>query len=464
MRPFCIGGVMPDTAAVILAAGQGKRMHSATPKVLHRIAGRPMIDYVVTAVRESGVTRVVVVVGHGADAVEAAVGGHAKCVRQMELRGTADAVLQARPLLQGDARIHDVLIAHGDCPLLTPSLFGELVQRRRETGAMIALVATPADDPRGYGRVIRDADGRVSAIVEEASASEKEREIREINAGVYSVDASWLWEHLPSVKPSPSGEYYLTDLVALAVSEGSRVYAIEAPMTVTAGVNDRAQLAMAEEVIRERIRRDLMVSGVTLMDPRTIYIDAGVKIGTDSIVYPGTFIEGSTVIGTRCRIGPHARIVDSRIGSDVTIQMSVVESAEVGDRVQIGPFAHLRPGATIEADVELGNYAEVKNSRIGAGTRMHHFSYIGDADVGEGVNIGAGTITTNFDSESGVKNRTVVEDGVSLGSDTMLVAPVTVGKDAMTGAGAVVTHDVEPGTVVVGVPARPLRRRRMPPA
>jgi bifunctional UDP-N-acetylglucosamine pyrophosphorylase/glucosamine-1-phosphate N-acetyltransferase len=439
-------------------------MRSATPKVLHPVAGRPMIDYVVAAAREAGVARVIVVVGYGAEAVEAVLDGGVECVHQTELRGTADAVLRARSPLQGDARIGDVLIAHGDCPLLTGALFRELIQRRRQTGATIALVATPADDPRGYGRVIRDTAGRVSAIVEEASASTEERDIREINAGVYAVDASWLWEHLPLVRPSPSGEYYLTDLIALAVSEGRPVYAIQAPMTVTAGVNDRSQLAMAEGVIRERIRRDLMASGVTLIDPRSIYIDAGVTIGADSVVYPGTFIEGRSVIGSRCRIGPHARIVDSRIGSDVTVQMSVVEGAEVGDGVQIGPFSHLRSGARIEANVELGNYAEVKNARIGAGTKMHHFSYIGDADVGEGVNIGAGTITTNYDSESGAKNRTVIEDGVSLGSDTMLVAPVTVGKDALTGAGAVVTRDVEPGTVVVGVPARPLRRRRTPPA
>ena len=455
---------MTQTAAVILAAGQGKRMRSATPKVLHRVVGRPMIDYVVTAVRAAGVGRVVVVVGHGAEQVEAALDGATETVRQHEIRGTADAVLRASALLQADERVADVVIAYGDCPLLSGTLFEELIRRRRETGAAIALVASPTDDPRGYGRVIRDADGRVKAIVEEASATEEERAVREINAGVYCVAANWLWDRLPAIRPSPSGEYYLTDLVGMAVRDGHLVYSIEAPIDMTLGVNDRTQLAAAEALVRRRICRDLMLSGITVKDPDQTYVDAGVTIGTDSVIYPGTIIEGATVIGKNCRIGPYTRIADSRIGDDVTVEMSVVESAEIADGVQVGPFSHLRSGARIEARVELGNFAEVKNSRIGAGSKMHHFSYIGDADVGLNVNVGAGTITTNYDSESGIKNRTIVEDGVSLGSDTMLVAPVTIGKDAMTGAGAVVTHDVEPGTLVVGVPARPLRRRRLPSA
>lgn len=454
---------MSQTAAVILAAGQGKRMRSAMPKVLHRIAGRPMIEYVVAAARSAGVSRVVVVVGHGAADVEAALGAGVETVRQPELLGTADAARRAGGLLRSDAACADVLIAHGDCPLLTSDLFEALIRHRRETGARIALVASPADDPHGYGRVIRDLDGRVEAIVEEAAASERERAVRTINAGVYCIEAGWLWERLPSIQPSSSGEYYLPDLVGLAVEAGHLVTAIEAPVAVTAGVNDRVQLAAAAAIIRERVCRELMTSGVTVVDPATTYVDVGVSIGQDSIVYPGSIVEGATAIGARCQIGPHSRIVDSRIGDDVSVEMSVVEGAQIADGARVGPFSHLRPGARLDAGVELGNFAEVKNSRIGARTKMHHMSYLGDAEVGEDVNVGAGTITTNFDSESGIKSRTVVEDGASLGSDTMLVAPVTVGKGAMTGAGAVVTHDVEPGTLVVGVPARPLRRRRPPP-
>lgn len=455
---------MPNAAAVILAAGQGTRMRSATPKVLHRIAGRPMIDYVVNAARSAGVDRVVVVVGHGAEQVEAALGPGVETVRQTELRGTADAVARTRSLLQPDASRTDVVIAYGDCPLLGGPLLAELIRRRREAGAVIALVASPTDHPRGYGRVIRDSTGKVKAIVEEASATDAERAVKEINAGVYCVEAAWLWERLPAIQPSPSGEYYLPDLVDLAVRDGRTVEAIEASLSQTAGVNDRVQLAAAATIIRDQIRRELMISGVTLIDPSATYVDAGVTIGPDTVIYPGSIIEGNTTIGEGCQIGPQTRIVDSRIAANVTIQMSVLEGAEVAEGARVGPFSHLRSGARIERGVELGNFAEVKNSRIGANTKMHHVSYIGDADLGEGVNVGAGTITTNYDSESGTKSRTIVEDGVSLGSDTMLVAPVTIGRDAMTGAGAVVTHDVEPGSVVVGVPARPMRQRRPPPA
>lgn len=451
---------MVQTAGVILAAGQGTRMRSATPKVLHRLVGRPMVQWVVSAFEGAGIQRIVVVVGHGAEQVEAALGPDVETVRQPEPRGTADAVRHAaRVLATGDGG-EDVVIAYGDCPLLTSSLFRKLIERRRETGAVIALVASPADDPRGYGRVIRDCTGQVTAIVEEASATEAERAVRETNAGVYCVRADWLWEHLPAIRPSDTGELYLTDLVALAVAEGLPVQAIDAPLSVTAGVNDRLQLAAAEAILRDRVRQDLMRSGVTLLDPASTYVDATVVIGPDSVILPGTLIEGTTTIGARCTIGPHSRIVDSRLGDDVTVTMSVIEQAEVADQVRIGPFSHLRPGARIGPRVVLGNYAEVKNARVGADSRMQHFSYLGDAEVGEGVNVGAGTITANFDSETGTKNRTRIGDGASLGCDTILIAPVTIGPEAMTAAGAVVTHDVEASTVVAGVPARPMRRRR----
>src|SRR6185437_11735379 len=381
-----------------------------------------------------------VVVGQCTEKVEAALGERVETVRQTALRGTADAARRAAELLQGDARIVDVLIAHGDCPLLTGTLFRELIRCRRETGALIALVASPTDDPRGYGRVIRGADGRVKAIVEDVDATEEERAVRDINAGVYCVEARWLWEQLPAIQPSASGEYYLPDLVGLAVQAGQQVRAIESPMDVTAGVNDRAQLAMVTTIVQDRLRHDLMISGVTLIDPATTYLDRGVSVGQDTIIYPGTILEGATTVGAGCRIGPHSRIVDSTIGDGAVVDMSVVEGARVEDGARIGPFSHLRPGAWIESEVELGNFAEVKNSRIGARTKAHHVSYIGDARIGEDVNVGSGTITTNYDSESGTKSQTVVEDGASLGCDTMLVAPVTVGKKAMTGAGSVVTR------------------------
>lgn len=454
---------MPDVAAVILAAGQGTRMRSAIPKVLHRIAGRPMIDYVVKAARSAGIGRVLVVLGRDAEKVQAVLGEGVEVVSQPTPLGTAHALLQARPVLQADRACDEVLVAHGDCPLLTGDLFDELIRQRRQTGARIALVASPTDSPRGYGRIIRDAAGNVRGIVEEANLTDEQRAVQEINAGVYCFDAGWLWENLPAIGPAPNGEYYLTDIVALAVRRGDLVRAIEAPLSVTAGVNDRCQLAEAERLVRSRIRRDLMGSGVTLLDPTAVYVDADATVGPDTVIYPGTIVEGGSRIGRGCRIGPYTRIVDSSIGDGTVVELSVVERSEVAAGVRIGPFSHLRPGARLEEGVELGNYAEVKNARLGAHTKMHHFSYVGDADVGRGVNIGAGTVTTNYDSEMGRKHRTVVEDGASLGSDTLLVAPLTIGKDALTGAGAVVTRDVEPGTVVVGVPARPLRRRRVPP-
>ena len=454
---------MPQSVAVLLAAGQGKRMRSDLPKVLHRLAGRPMINHVVAAARAAEVSRIVVVVGHGAEQVEAALPEGVETVRQPELLGTADAVGRARDLLAAGA-VEDVVVAHGDCPLLTSELFRELIDRRRRTDATITLVVSTADDPRGYGRVRRDPAGQVEAVVEEASASPAERAIAEINAGVYCFEARWLWPQLALVRPSPSGEYYLTDLIELAIRQGKIVQSIEAPLEVTQGVNDRVQLAAAEQVMRQRVRRELMLSGVTLLDPATTYVDVGVTIGRDTTIYPGSLIEGTTAIGNRCQIGPYSRIVDSRLGDEVTVLMSVVEGSELADRSRMGPFSHLRPGARLGEDVELGNYGEVKNASLGAGTKMHHFSYVGDAEVGVNVNLGAGMITCNFDSESGEKSRTVIEDNASIGSDTMLIAPVRVGAGAYTGAGAVVTRDVQAGDVVIGMPAKPLRQRRDPSA
>jgi bifunctional UDP-N-acetylglucosamine pyrophosphorylase/glucosamine-1-phosphate N-acetyltransferase len=452
---------LSTSTAVILAAGHGKRMRSTLPKGLHRLAGRTMLDYVVGAVRGAGVGRVVVVVGHGAEEVERNLPPGAEAVRQADQLGTADAVLSARALLQDDRSTTDVVVAYGDCPLLTDSLFRDLIEWRRQTGSTIALVVTSAADPKGYGRVIRDADGRVRSIVEEAAATEAERSVREINAGVYSFAADWLWNALPRVQPAPTGEYYLTDLVAMAMRANRLVQSIEAPLDVTSGVNDRVQLARADRMLRDRIRDRLMQSGVTLIDPAAIYIDDQVSIGPDTVIYPGSVIEGATTIGSDCRIGPHSHIVGSQIGDNVVIAQSMVDRAIVADRVSIGPFSHLRSGAHILAGAEIGNYAEVKQSTIGIGTRMHHFSYIGDAEIGDNVNIGAGTITCNYDAETGKKSRTIVEREASLGSDTLLVAPVRIGEAALTGAGSVVTTDVEPRSVVVGVPARRLRERRL---
>jgi bifunctional UDP-N-acetylglucosamine pyrophosphorylase/glucosamine-1-phosphate N-acetyltransferase len=436
-------------------------MRSATPKVLHDLAGRPMIRWVLDAVRAAGCAPIVVVVGHGGDEVARALPPDAISAPQPRQLGTADAVRVGLGALRKGETIDDVVVAYGDGPLLIGDLFTDLIRQRRAHGAAIALSMTVFEDPTGYGRIVRDVGGAIEAVVEEKDLPPEQRAIRETNAGQYCFDRAWLVAALGRVRPSASGEYYLTDLVELAHRDGRAVVSVEAPVEVTSGVNDRAQLAWAIRILRERINTRLMLGGVTLVDPSTTYIDAEVEIGKDTIVHPGTTIRGLTVIGERCEIGPQSYVVASRVGTGTRVLMSVVEEARLDENVQVGPFSHLRPGADIARDVVLGNYAEVKNSHIGAGTQMHHFSYLGDADVGADVNVAAGTITCNYNAETRVKSRTIVEDGVALGSDTMLVAPVTVGRDALTGAGSVVTRDVPPGTVVVGVPARPVRERAM---
>jgi bifunctional UDP-N-acetylglucosamine pyrophosphorylase/glucosamine-1-phosphate N-acetyltransferase len=450
-------------AAIVLAAGQGTRMRSRIPKVLHPLAGRPMVEHVLDALAEAGIARTVVVTGHGADAVEAAIGDRAATVRQEPQRGTADAVriaLEAFPL---DA--DELVVTMGDVPLQPSALVTDLLAALREDRAAMTLVAARLDDPTGYGRILRDAGGAASAIVEEADADEATRAIAEVNVGTYAFDAGWLRTAIGRVEASVSGELYLTDLVALAVADGRSVRIVVAPDADDAlGINDRVALATAEERMRRRINERHMRNGVTIVEPASTRIDAAVEIGQDARIEPGTTLEGATIIAQDALIGPNAHVRDSRIGPRSRVWASVVEESTVAEDVEIGPFAHLRPGAEIGPRCRIGNFAEVKQARIGAGTQQHHFSYLGDAEIGENVNVGAGSVTANFDGTA--KHRTVIEDAASIGVDTMMVAPVTIGEGATTGAGAVVTRDVAPGKTVVGMPARPieLRRRRAEPA
>src|SRR5918992_1942810 len=314
-------------------------------------------------------------------------------------------------------------------------------------------------DPTGYGRVVRAPDGSARAIVEEADADPDTRAIDEINVGTYCIDAAWLRANVGQVPASASGEYYLTDLVAMAIGAGRRVSIVEAPRPeLTMGINDRVALAAAEQLMRQAILERHMRNGVTIVDPTTTRIDASVEIGQDARIEPWTILEGATRVGQDALIGPHAQLRDSRIGPRTRVWSSVVEEATVAEDVEIGPYAHLRPGAEIGARCRIGNFAEIKKSRLGAGTQQHHFSYVGDAEVGEGVNIGAGVVTVNYDGLR--KHATKVGDRAFIGSDSMLVAPVTIGEGALTGAGSVVTKDVPPGKKVVGVPARPIELRR----
>ncbi|HZU86441.1 MAG TPA: bifunctional UDP-N-acetylglucosamine diphosphorylase/glucosamine-1-phosphate N-acetyltransferase GlmU [Anaerolineaceae bacterium] len=443
-------------ASVILAAGMGKRMNSALPKVLHALAGKAMIAYSIQAAMEVSDVPPVVVIGHGGELVQQFVGDSGRCVVQQPQLGTAHALMTAQPVLQGQADL--VVVTTADMPLLTGKTLRRLVEAQKAHPGPFTMLTLVNDHPHGFGRIVRAPDGSVQAIVEEAQATPEQLQIDELNASVYCFRADWLWPALQRIQLSPKGEYYLTDTVAVAVQDGLAVQAISIPDPSEAmGVNNRIHLAEAESILRRRINEELMLAGVTFIDPASTYIQPGVQIGRDTVIYPNTHLRGGTVIGQDCQIGPNTIIEDTRIGDRCTILSSVLEGALVEDEVSMGPFGHLRKGAHLGRGVHMGNFGEVKSSYLGPGTKMGHFSYIGDAQIGEDVNIGAGTITCNFDGEH--KHKTRIGDHVFIGSDTMLVAPLEIGDGARTGAGSVVTHDVDPGDVVVGVPARPFRKK-----
>ena len=440
---------------VILAAGKGTRMKSNLPKVLHPILGRPMLWYSLQVARELSDEPPVVVVGHKADEVIEKLGDGVKYALQEPPLGTGHALHKAMPLISPD--VDTVLVTYGDMPLLRAETLASLLEAHGSHPGPITLMTVVMDDPHGFGRIVRDERGDVIAIVEEAHATPEQKAIRELNTGIYALDAKWTREHLPRLPLSPKGEYYLTDLVEMAVSEGLPVKAVEVddPDEVI-GINTRVHLAQAEAAMRRRINTEWMLKGVTIVDPETTFIDPVASIGRDTVIYPNTYLRGDTSIGEECIIGPNTMILDSQIGNRCEVRFSVVEMAILEDEVDVGPFAHLRKGAHLARGVHMGNFGEVKNSYLGPGTKMGHFSYIGDATIGENVNIGAGTITCNYDGEK--KNPTHIEDGVFIGSDTMLVAPVRVGRGSKTGAGSVVTRDIPPGSLAYGVPARVKKR------
>ncbi len=451
---------MREIEAVVLAAGKGKRMVSALPKVLHPICGRPIISYVLETLSAVGMASPVIVVGHGADRVRATLGEGVRYAVQEEQLGTGHAVAQALPLLEGYAGT--VLIVYGDVPLLRPATVETLVAHHRAQGAAATILTDLRDDPAGYGRVLRDARGNVSRIVEEPDATPEEREVREVNAGMYAIECGALREAVAAIQPgNAQGEYYLTDAIGVLLGAGHTVAAVVAASSQeTTGINSRGELARAEAAVRARLLDALMEAGVTIVDPGATYVHAGVRVGPDTTLHPGTILEGDTSIGEGCTIGPSARLVDAEIGDRVTIVASTVTSSTVGDDSRIGPYSHLRPGVRLGRFVEVGNFAEMKNVTVGDRTKVHHVSYLGDATVGERVNIGAGTVTCNFDGRA--KHHTVIEDRAFIGSDTMLIAPVRVGSDAVTGAGSVVRRDVPARGVAVGMPARVVRRAAEP--
>jgi len=438
--------------AVILAAGEGTRIKSNVPKVLHPLGGRPLVSYAVDTARATTGAAPVLIVGHGAEAVRETVGEGAVFVEQIERLGTGHAVLQARETLQGQA--DQVLVTYADMPLLTADTLRRLVEQQGQNSGPITMLTLVHDNPRGFGRVIRGQSGAVLRVVEEAVATPEELAVRELNAGVYCFDAEWLWSRVDHIPLSlPKREYYLTDMVGMAVAEGLRVEAVVTQdSSETLGINTRVHLAEAESALRHRINEGWMLDGVTILDPSTTYIEPGVTLGQDTTIWPNTHLRGGTAIGENCDIGSNTIIVDCQIGNRCRVVASVLESAVMEDGSDIGPFGHLRKGARLCEGAHMGNFGELKNSTLGPGAKMGHCSYLGDTEVGAGANIGAGTITCNYDGVC--KHKTVIEEGAFIGSDTMLVAPVRVGKGAKTGAGAVVTHDVPEGALAYGVPAR----------
>ncbi|HEX5497888.1 MAG TPA: bifunctional UDP-N-acetylglucosamine diphosphorylase/glucosamine-1-phosphate N-acetyltransferase GlmU [Thermomicrobiales bacterium] len=448
-------------AVVILAAGAGSRMRSALPKPLHPVAGLPMAAHVVDAAAGAAPGRTILVVGPQTRDLAARLGlaDDLITVVQETPRGTGDAVRVALPAV-GDARC--VVVLYADHPLLEAKTVASLVETARTSGARATILTTTLDDAAGYGRIARDAAGNVTRIVERADDDLALRAGRvEINSGMMALDADWARAALASLAPSPAtGEFYLTDLVARAVSEHAAgaawpVATVEGPDDVARGVNDRIELAEADGRLRRRIRDTLMRAGVSFVGPQTSFIDARVGIGPDTTIHPFTIVAAGTTIGAGCEIGPHAVIRGSRIGDGVTLRGATLDGAIVGAGADVGPYSHLRPGSTLGERVHIGNYVEVKNSRLGDDAKSGHFSYLGDADIGPGANIGAGTITANYDGER--KHPTVIGARAFIGSDTILRAPVTIGDDARTGAGSVVTKDVPAGATAVGVPARIVR-------
>lgn len=446
---------MARIAVVILAAGQGTRMKSLLPKVLHPVGGIPMVLWSVNSARALGADQVALVIGNGAEAVRETVGAQALYALQAERLGTGHAALQAKSLLEGKADI--VLVLYGDMPALRRETLQRMLSWHQERKPALTMLSVLSDDSMGFGRLVRDAEGRPRAIVEEAVATPEILELKELNCGIYCFEADWLWENLPKIKMTmPKGEYYLTDVVELAAKNGRDVEVVTIDdISEVQGINTRVHLARAERILRERIAEHWMNEGVTVIDPATTYIHEGVRIGRDTVIQPNTHLQGNTVIGENCVIGPNSIIRDTRIGNQCEIICSVLEEAVVEDHVDMGPFGHLRPGAHLCNGVHMGNFGEVKNATLGPGTHMGHFSYVGDADVGRDVNISAGNITCNYDGVK--KNRTVIGDGAFVGSGTMMVAPVEIGAGAVVGAGSVVTRDVAPGTLAFGVPAREKR-------
>jgi len=435
----------PDLQVCVLAAGRGKRMQSNKPKVLHNVLGRAMIDYVLHTVESLRPGGIAVVTGHASEMVQAHVGQprNLEWVIQDKQLGTGHAVKQCEQII---SNARDVLIVCGDTPLLQSETLAKLVAEHRQRDAIVTVLTAEVDDPSGYGRMMRDADGRVTEIVEEKDASDEQRLMREVSSGIYCVRHDVLFDLLHKLgNRNAQGEYYLPDIVPLALNDGQSVETVRmADASEMMGVNNRAQLSLIEDVMQAKIIRDWQLRGVTIEKPETVRIEATVNIGLDTVIQAGCYLIGSTRIGDECKVGPYAVLVDAWLDDRVEVfAFSHINDANVAMDAKIGPFARLRPGTRLDEEVRVGNFVEIKNSVVSRGSKVNHLSYIGDTDMGADCNIGAGTITCNYDGAN--KHRTTIGDRVFIGSDTKLVAPVEIGSDATVGAGSIITKKVESG-------------------
>jgi bifunctional UDP-N-acetylglucosamine pyrophosphorylase/glucosamine-1-phosphate N-acetyltransferase len=450
-RRLALAARRREVTALVLAAGLGKRMYSKSNKLVHIVAGRPMVRHVVEAAKAAGVARTIVVVGNQADEVRRAVGDGDKRISfafQKDPLGTGHAVLSAERQLAGLQG--DVLILNGDLPALRAETLGTFLEFHRSSGAPLSILTTVVADPKGYGRVIRNYSGDVSRIVEEADAAPEERATQEINCGIYCIESQSLCKPLKrATADNAQREIYLTDLVEILRRDGRKVAAYRHPEPAEVlGVNDRRELAAAARALYRRKARDLMAAGVTILDPETTYIDADVTVGQDTVIEPGVLLIGRTSVGREASLGAGCRVADSKIGDGTVIQpYCVIGGARIGRGCRIGPFAHLRPETLLDDEARIGNFVETKKTRMGRGSKANHLAYLGDAEIGREVNVGAGTITCNFDGVA--KHRTVIEDEVFIGSDCQLVAPVRIRKGAFIGAGSTITKDVPANALAI---------------
>lgn len=438
---------MPQTAAIILAAGQGTRMKSNTPKVLHKLLGKPMLKYVVDAARTAGADPVMVVVGFGGDQVQTTIGSGVEYIWQKERLGTGHAILIAKEQL---AQVSgDLLVLYGDTPLISSETLTALIKIRQAAKAAAAVLTVQLEAGGGYGRIIRDCSGQITGIVEAKDANPAQLAINEVNTGIYCFAVEPLLQVIEELTPANAqGEYYLTDVIKLMVGRGMLVTGMAAgDAAEMMGPNDRLQLAQTERHLKRSINQHWMLEGVTLVDPEFTYIGPDVVIGCDTIIHPGTILQGKTVIGGGCELGPHTSIVDAVIGDKTMVKFSQIIEAEIGQENIVGPYTYIRPGTISAAKVKFGDFVEVKNCQIGTGSKVPHLTYLGDAEVGSGVNIGAGTITCNYDGLN--KHRTVIKDRAFVGSNANLVAPVVVGAESTIAAGSTITKEVPDGALAV---------------